>query len=420
MSAQPWGILGFTISRRSPDGRAAAVSLIEVASLQAFHASVRQAGRDVLALVRDDGAILARTPPLADPVGSRLPPNALLSRYLRGEITGAVTVASALDGVERVYRFRKVAPYPVHVVYGYETAAVRSEFRARMLPNLLTTGLACAVLVLLSAYSARSVAERQRAEIAAEAARLAAQSQRQAAELGEGLRIALDGARLAPYQRDLATGQGLWTERIRALYGVGPELERNSVEDWMRLIHPDDRARVAADFRSAIQGEPHNTDYRIVMPDGAVRWIASRGNLQFDADGKPARAVGVCFDITSRKEAEAKLADERRSLRLGQELAGLGLGTVDYGTDRLILDAAAAAMFGCRRTAGCRAPASGTRCIPTTGPTSKRRSALPSRRMATATSPSRRASRWRTGARAGSPRSSRSSSAWMRRAAGRP
>jgi two-component sensor histidine kinase len=343
--AQPFGLLGFTISRRSPDGRAVAVSLIEVASLQAFQVSVRQDGDDVLALVRDDGMVLARTPPLPDPVGARLPPQALFSLYLKGETTSALTAASALDGVERIYRFRKVAPYPVHVAYGFETAAVRREFRERMLPSLVTTGLACIVLVLLSAYAARSVTGRKQADIAAEAARLAAESQRRAAALGEELRIALDGARLAPFERDLTTGEGRWTERIRELYGVGPELERNTIEDWMRLIHPDDRARVTADLRSAAQGEPHNTDYRIVMPDGAIRWIASRGNLQYDAEGRPTRAVGVCFDITSRKEAEAKLADERRRLRLGQELAGLGLGTVDYGTDRLTLDEMAGELF---------------------------------------------------------------------------
>ncbi len=167
-----------------------------------------------------------------------------------------MTTASALDGIERIYRFRHVSPYPVHVAYGYETAAVRREFQERMLPSLLSTGLACALVVLLSGFAARSVAERQKAEISAEAARLGAESQRQAAKLGEELKIALDGARLAPFERNLATGEGRWTERIRELYGVGPELERNSVEDWMRIIHPDDRARVMADLRSAGKGHP--------------------------------------------------------------------------------------------------------------------------------------------------------------------
>ncbi len=327
------GTLGFTISRRSPDNRAVAVSLIEVASLQAFHASVRQSEDDVLALIREDSSILARTPPLPDPVGRGCRPRPLFE-LPQGPDRRNRQDGLALDGVERIYRFRHVAPYPVHVAYGYDMGSVRREFRDRMLPNLLTTGLACAILVLLSAYAARSVAERQQADIAAQGARLAAESQRRAAELGARLEIALDGAGLAPFERDLSTGEGHWSERIRGLYGVGPELERNSVEDWMRIIHPDDRARVAADLRSAAEGQPHNTDYRIILPDGDVRWIASRGNLQYDADGKAARAVGVCFDITSRKEAETRLADEGRSLRLGQELAGLGLGTVDYGTDR--------------------------------------------------------------------------------------
>ena len=133
--------------------------------------------------------------------------------------------------MERIYQFRRVAPYPVAVAYGLDTASVRREFRARMLPNVITTGLACLVVIMLSAYAARAVEKRKQAEVGAAAARLAA-------ELGERLRIALDGAGLAPFERDLRTGQGLWGERIRQLYGVGPELERNKLSDWMAIIHP--------------------------------------------------------------------------------------------------------------------------------------------------------------------------------------
>ncbi len=114
----------------------------------------------------------------------------------------------------------------------------------------------------------------------------------------------------------------------------------------MRIIHPDDRARVvAADLRSAAEGQPHNTDYRIILPSGDVRWIASRGNLQYDATGKAARAVGVCFDITSRKEAETRLADEGRSLRLGQSLLASASARSITGTGQLILDDTAAHLF---------------------------------------------------------------------------
>ncbi len=147
--AQPMGTLGFTISRRSPDNRAVAVSLIEVASLQAFHASVRQSEDDVLALIREDSSILVRTPPMPDPVGRGCRP----PRSFRA--TSRTDRRNRQDGlgarrVERIYRFRHVAPYPVHVAYGYDMGSVRREFRDRMLPNLLTTGLACAILVLLS------------------------------------------------------------------------------------------------------------------------------------------------------------------------------------------------------------------------------------------------------------------------------
>jgi len=343
--SQPSGFLGFTISRRSADGRLAAVSLIEVAALQTFFDGLRQSPKDALSVLRDDGSILARIPSLANPIGARLQPGSLLSPASSEVRPGPFVVASPFDGVERMYEVRKVEPYPIQVAYGLSVASMRQEWRERMLPSLASTALACVLLILLSAYAARAVADRQRAEIQAQAARLAAASQKEAAELGENLRIALDGARLAPFERDLVTGEGRWGERIRQLYGLGPEFERNTTDDWMAIIHPDDRARVTADLKSAAEGRPSNTDYRIILPDGRVRWIASRGSLGRNAAGRPVKAVGVCFDITAAKEAEATLAEERRRLQVGKELAELGLGAVDYRTDVLTLDAAAAALF---------------------------------------------------------------------------
>ncbi|HEX3299589.1 MAG TPA: PAS domain-containing protein [Actinomycetota bacterium] len=100
--------------------------------------------------------------------------------------------------------------------------------------------------------------------------------------------------------------------QIETLFGVTAD---NHERDWSGQIHPDDRERVAELSRVADRdGSTYLAEYRIVRPDGEIRWIHDESEYyERDADGRPQLAQGVMFDITERKEAEdrAAAAEER-------------------------------------------------------------------------------------------------------------
>ena len=85
----------------------------------------------------------------------------------------------------------------------------------------------------------------------------------------------------------------------------------------MDAVHPDDKERVEAAFGHQLKGEALENEYRILQPDGSVRWIRDRAFPIFDGLGNTIRIAGIAEDITRRKEAEAVLRrSEQRYQRL--------------------------------------------------------------------------------------------------------
>ena len=85
--------------------------------------------------------------------------------------------------------------------------------------------------------------------------------------------------------------------------------------DWMDAVHPDDRAQVEAAFRTSHSTGAYAAEYRIVRPDGGVRWIDDRGLAVQQPGGKSTKLAGIARDITARKELEQALEFERRRLQ---------------------------------------------------------------------------------------------------------
>jgi len=84
---------------------------------------------------------------------------------------------------------------------------------------------------------------------------------------------------------------------------------------WQEALHPDDRRRVTENFERRLQGEGQLTiQYRIVRPDGEIRWIEDQCYPILDKEGRRKRVAGVCSDITERRLAEEKLEQARAEL----------------------------------------------------------------------------------------------------------
>lgn len=129
----------------------------------------------------------------------------------------------------------------------------------------------------------------------------------------ERLRLAIEAARLGPWEWDIAGGKVHWSPALEAIHGIPVGSFDGSFEAWKRDIHPDDVDRVLAIVGEGLEKKTgHNMEYRIVQPNGNVRWLEVRSRLQCDAEGRPARMMGVCLDVTERKQIE-----EARDLFIG-------------------------------------------------------------------------------------------------------
>jgi len=130
-------------------------------------------------------------------------------------------------------------------------------------------------------------------------------------ESEERMRLAADAVNLGIWEWDLGKDEIWATNARRALLGW-PASGKITLEDFISSVHPDDRDRIRQVIDDAIhKGRNYDSEYRLVLPDGIVRWMATRGSVQFDRDGKAKRLLGVSFDITARKQAEWE-AQQRR------------------------------------------------------------------------------------------------------------
>ena len=139
----------------------------------------------------------------------------------------------------------------------------------------------------------------------------------------ERMNLAAEAANLAMWEWDVVKDKVWMTDKGHALSG----LARGSRLDEAALtarVHPEDRAVRDAAIRHALEtlGE-YATEYRIVLPDGQVRWITARGRVEFDG-GKPLRMRGVWHDITDRKQAELEAARQRTELAHAARLTMAG------------------------------------------------------------------------------------------------
>jgi PAS domain S-box-containing protein len=148
-------------------------------------------------------------------------------------------------------------------------------------------------------------------------------SEQDLARASEQYRVALEAARLGPWEYRFDTGVVFWDDCCRNLFGLvaGGQMEYSQV---MACIHDEDRAGVDEAVRQAIAGVgggAYHREFRVVWPDGSVHWVTAHGRAYFDGEGDSRRAVrfiGVTMDTTERKRAE-------ESLRQAQKLESLGL-----------------------------------------------------------------------------------------------
>jgi two-component system sensor histidine kinase UhpB len=154
-------------------------------------------------------------------------------------------------------------------------------------------------------------------------------------------------ANIGHWVRDVATGDLTWSEELFRIFGLPPQVEPLPEARWRAMIHPDDRVRIATEFKNALAGiGPDELEYRIVRPDGEVRYVHSQREIVGDFPEGPVRAFGVAQDVTERRQAEEQLRESERWMRAAGRIAQVGYWEYDFLTDRITWSDEAARIYG--------------------------------------------------------------------------
>lgn len=124
-------------------------------------------------------------------------------------------------------------------------------------------------------------------------------------ESEERMSLAAEAAGLGMWEWDLSTDE-IWSTKTQrgTLFGL-PTSGKITSESLISRVHTDDRDRVLQGLKDAIESsKDYHSEFRVVLPDGAVRWIVARGRCVNGADGKAVRLRGISMDVTAQKQAQ--------------------------------------------------------------------------------------------------------------------
>ncbi len=143
---------------------------------------------------------------------------------------------------------------------------------------------------------------------------ITARKQAEAALLraNEQLELAQNAAEVGWWNWDVIRNTLDWSPLLFKLFELDPDSIKASFETWRKVLHPEDVQ--AAETRIEMALKEHtllDSDYRIRLPGGRVRWIRALGRGVYDEQGRPQRMSGICQDITARKLAEEELRQAR-------------------------------------------------------------------------------------------------------------
>jgi PAS domain S-box-containing protein len=191
-------------------------------------------------------------------------------------------------------------------------------------PDSVRANAVCHLLPVLAA----AFRQEMNAQIAAAQSALAREAARQASALAGALDnvrrevqqatfdrdLALRAAQMGTWRWDAQTNQAVWSNLQEQLFGLSPGTYDGTEEMFLSLVHPEDRPKVQQAVSEELQKHAgYRMTYRVVWPDGQVRWLSAHGHAIAD-DGGVSGLAGVTWDITEHKQAEDTLVHQAEEL----------------------------------------------------------------------------------------------------------
>ena len=251
-------------------------------------------------------------------------------------------IADTFYSLDRKWRFTFVNPAAEQAPFGRPAAELLGKVVWDLFPGLVGTPiqqhyLDAATKLGMEHYEARSPLNLRWYEVFMQGwaggvdvyMRDITERKRAEAELrraNERLELALRASRAGTWDWDVASGALAWSPEMFGLFGLDPGKHTATFEAWDGALHPEDLELAHRRIEQALRDRTFlDSDYRIMTPEGQVRWIHAFGEASYDKAGQPVRMGGLCIDISARKRAEEALieAHDRLEARVKERTAEL-------------------------------------------------------------------------------------------------
>jgi len=146
------------------------------------------------------------------------------------------------------------------------------------------------------------------------------------AEREKRMRVAQKLANMGSWERDLDSSVIKWSDQLYEIFGLEPGSYDGTYETFISMVHPDDRSTALQRRRVRNnRDDPSNFNFRIIRPDGEIRYVRTERRIENDSEGRPKRAIGIMQDVTELRDARIALEASEARFRGVFEAGGAGI-----------------------------------------------------------------------------------------------
>jgi PAS domain S-box-containing protein len=292
-------IIPVSVALMDPSGKfqGVLVGTLDPEYFQRFYDTIDTGPNGFVTLFTRQGMIAARSPFVESLLQRSWIDSPMFREHLPTAQAKTVRQVVAADGVERLYSYRALDDYPLVVSMGVSLTGSLALWRAQALSQGIFLAFLLAVLGVTASMLVHQLQERRRYI-----------KSLQDSEMRRG--VATDSGRVAIWEVNLKTNTLVWDANCFLLYRMRKEDFKGAFEEWSRTIHPEDLEAVIQAFQNAVAGvAKYDLTFRILWPDGAVRYIEAHAEVLKNKDGVPERVIGTNWDVTEKRLSEQAVRD---------------------------------------------------------------------------------------------------------------